>query len=135
MIEITHNPIDTQKVVALGARGINGAVVTFNGVIRGQSGGKRVRYLEYEAYAQMAQEKLEQVAQEVRERWQLEDISITHRVGRMEVGDVAVAIAVAAPHRQEAFEACHYTIDRIKEMVPIWKKEVFEDGESWVEPH
>lgn len=90
-------------------------------------------YLEYETYQQMAEAKLREIAGEIRQRWQLEDVAMVHRVGRLEVGDVAVVIAVGAPHRKEAFAACQYAIDRIKAVVPIWKKEVFEDGEVWVE--
>ncbi|MFQ5826073.1 MAG: molybdenum cofactor biosynthesis protein MoaE [Dehalococcoidia bacterium] len=135
MIVVTEKAIDPREMAAVLGKGANGAVVTFMGVIRGLSGGKRVLHLEYEAHEEMAREKLEEVAQEIQVRWQLEDFSVIHRVGRIQPGEVAVAIAVAAPHRQEAFEACRYAIDRIKEIVPVWKKEVYEDGGSWVGAH
>ena len=135
MIEVTEKAIDPRAITAVVDRDTNGAVVTFMGVIRGQSEGKRVIHLEYEAYKNMAREKLEQVVGEIRERWHLEDISMIHRVGRIPPGEVAVAISVAAPHRREAFEACSYAIDRIKEIVPVWKKEIFGDGGKWVGVH
>jgi molybdopterin synthase catalytic subunit len=135
MIVVTEKAIEPREVEAVVGKDTNGAVVTFMGTIRGHSEGKRVLYLEYEAHEEMAREKLEEVAREIRERWQLEDISVIHRVGRIQPGEVAVAIAVAAPHRQEAFAACHYAIDRIKEIVPVWKKEVYEDGGRWVGAH
>lgn len=135
MIEVTEKAIDPRAVTAVVGGDTNGAVVTFLGVIRGQSEGKRVIHLEYEAYKDMAREKLEQVVGEIRERWRLEDVSVTHRVGRIPPGEVALAVAVAAPHRREAFEACSYAIDRIKEIVPVWKKEIYGDGGKWVGVH
>lgn len=91
-----------------------------------------MKYLEYEAYPPMAVSKLEQVAREAEERWPVQAMAIQHRVGRLEIGDDAVVVAVACPHRAEAFDACRYTIDRLKEIVPIWKKEHGEAGEVWV---
>jgi molybdopterin synthase catalytic subunit len=132
-VEITEELITPEQVTAQVKRDIHGAVVTFNGVIRNDSEGKKVVSVEYEAFREMAEKKLWELLQEIRTRWGLEDVSITHRVGRLEVGETAVVIAVAAPHRKPAFEACEYAIDRLKQIVPIWKKEVFEEGESWVD--
>ena len=135
MIEVTEKAIDPREVMAVVGGDTNGAVVTFFGVIRGQSEGTKIIHLEYEAYQDMAREKLEQVVGEIRERWRLDDVSVTHRVGRIPPGEVALAVAVAAPHRREAFEACSYAIDRIKEIVPVWKKEIYGDGGKWVGAH
>lgn len=111
----------------------HGAVVTFAGVVRNHSGDKKTQYLEYDAYAAMAEKKMAQIGTEVKDRWSVEDIAILHRMGRLEIGEISVLIAVASPHRLEAIHACHYAIDRLKEIVPIWKKEVGEDGNYWVE--
>lgn len=131
-IEITTAPISTKAVAEKVKRDSYGAVVTFAGRVRDNSEGQRVLYMEYEAFQEMAQKKLSEIADEVRARWQPLDIAISHRVGRLEVGEVALAIAVASPHRKEAFDACQYAVDRIKEIVPIWKKEIREDGGVWV---
>lgn len=131
-IELTHKPISPEAVTAKVLKDKHGAVVTFLGTVRDHSEGKAVRYLEYEAYPEMAIKMLKELVDEVRQKWGIEDVAITHRLGRMDIGEVSVVIAVASPHRKEAFEACQYAIDRLKETVPIWKKEVFEDGERWV---
>jgi molybdopterin synthase catalytic subunit len=128
-IEITTAPISTEAVAEMVKRDSYGALVTFVGMVRDNSEGQRVLYMEYEAFLEMAHKKLAEVADEVRARWQPLDIAISHRVGRLEVGEVALAIAVASSHRKEAFAACQYAVDRIKEIVPIWKKEIREDGE------
>ncbi|TAK27930.1 MAG: molybdenum cofactor biosynthesis protein MoaE [Chloroflexota bacterium] len=132
MFEITERPIAVDQMIKAVEHEGNGAVVTFLGVVRAHSKGKAVRYLEYEAYAEMAVPKLSEIGQEIHQRWGLERVAIVHRVGHLEIGETAVAIAVGSPHRSEAFEACHYAIDRIKSFVPVWKKEVWEDGEVWV---
>lgn len=111
----------------------NGAVVTFCGVVRNHSNNRPTQYLVYEAYTEMAEKQMAQIGAQVKERWNIQDMGILHRVGRLEVGEISVLIAVSSPHRAEAFEACRYAIDRLKETVPIWKKEVGEDGEAWVE--
>ena len=131
MIEITPEPILPEEVISQVKKDDYGAVVTFIGMVRGYSKGERVISLEYEAYEEMAQKKLHQIANEVKDRWQL-PLAIYHRTGKLKVGEIVVVIAVAAPHRKEAFEACQYAIDRIKEIAPIWKKEVVESGELWV---
>jgi molybdopterin synthase catalytic subunit len=133
MIDIVETDIALEPLVQHVRKQSNGAVVTFLGVVRDFSRGRNVLYLEYEAYREMAVRKLQQVADEVREKWTIDDIAILHRVGHLEVGECSVAIAVGAPHRKAAFEACEYAIDRLKEIVPIWKKEVWEGGESWID--
>ena len=133
MIEITHSALDPQAITAGVMRETNGAVVTFLGVTRNSTGDREVLHLEYEAYEPMARAKLSQIAGEVRERWSIEDVAISHRLGRLEIGDISLVVAVASPHRGEAFAACQYAIDRVKHTVPIWKKEFFEGGQVWVE--
>lgn len=132
MIVITHDELDTGQVVSevghLGA----GATVTFVGTTRDNTAGRRVLFLEYEAYRPMADEQLERVADEMSDRWDLTGVAIHHRLGKLEIGEASLVVAVSSAHRREAFEACHYSIDRIKQIVPIWKKEFFEGGEVWV---
>jgi molybdopterin synthase catalytic subunit len=132
MIELRYGPLSLDECVNAVRGSKSGGIVTFAGMVRDVSEGKRVEFLEYEAYEPMALGKLEQVAREARERWPVKAIAIQHRLGRLEIGDDAVVIAVSCPHRAEAFEACRYTIDRLKEIVPIWKKEHGEGGEVWV---
>jgi molybdopterin synthase catalytic subunit len=110
-----------------------GAICTFLGVVRDNNLGREVDYLEYEAYPDMAVPAMQRIAGEIRERWDVIEVAMVHRVGRLEIGEVSVGIAISSPHRAEAFEACHYAIDRLKETVPIWKKEVWADGEEWTE--
>ncbi len=133
MLKITDEPISPDLVIDEVRRHAYGAVVSFVGIVRGHQEGRRILYLEYDAYADMAERKLKQVADEVRSRWGTAEAAIVHRTGRLEVGETIVVIAVGAPHRKEAFEACQYAIDRLKEIVPIWKKEVWEGGEAWVQ--
>jgi molybdopterin converting factor subunit 1 len=133
--QVTREPLDPQRLVNLVRRDESGAVALFYGVVRNHSQGRRVLYLEYDAYPSMALKKMRQVAEEARSRWEITDMAISHRIGRLEVGETSLLVAVSAAHRREAFEACHYAVDRIKEMVPVWKKEVWEGGESWVEGH
>ena len=132
MIEITHEPLDPEAITAKVKKDSNGAVVTFLGTTRDFNHGRRVLRLEYEAYRPMADKKLAEIVDEIRERWPIEDVAIAHRLGPLEIGDISLVVAVAAPHRKEAFAACQYSVDRIKQMVPIWKKEHFEGGEVWV---
>jgi molybdopterin converting factor subunit 1 len=135
VLRITFDPVTLDEVVRAVVQPRIGAVATFVGVVRAMSGGKEVAYLEYEAYQEMAVAKMRQIAGEARDRWpDIVDIAIVQRIGRLEVGDVAVAIAVSSGHRdQGCFEACRYAIDRLKQIVPIWKKEVGPTGEEWVE--
>jgi len=132
---VTQEPLDPQRLVNLVRRDESGALALFYGVVRNNSQGRRVLYLEYDAYPSMAVKKMRQVAEEAHSRWDITDMAIDHRIGRLEVGETSLLVAVSAPHRREAFEACHYAVDRIKEIVPVWKKEVWEGGESWVEGH
>lgn len=111
----------------------DGAVVTFAGIVRDASGGRRVTRLDYEVYSEMAEIQMRRIAEEALGRWDLGSVVILHRVGELAVGEISVIIAVAAPHRSEAFDACEFLIDTLKQTVPIWKKEYFEDGTSaWV---
>lgn len=129
---LTQHPIDEAAVAARVDRPEAGALVTFRGVVRNHSKGKDVAWLEYEVYPDMAETKLAQVIDEVTAAWPDCQVAIEHRFGRLNVGDTAVVIAVSSPHRAEAFAACARAIDRIKEIVPIWKKEVGPDGSHWV---
>ncbi|MBI4880083.1 MAG: molybdenum cofactor biosynthesis protein MoaE [Planctomycetes bacterium] len=131
MIEITTAPIDVASLLARGESAQAGALVLFLGTVRGSTRGRRVLRLEYEAFGEMARAELERVAAAARERHDITALDVVHRVGRLELGEVAVAIAVRAPHRDAAFDACRSVIDALKETVPIWKKEFFEDGAVW----
>ena len=132
MIEITHDPLNPEAVTRKVTGPGNGAVVTFLGTTRDSTSGRGVLRLEYEGYEPMAAEKLVEISAEIRERWGIENVAVAHRLGRLEIGEVSLVVAVASPHRGEAFAACQYAVDRIKQTVPIWKKEFFEDGEVWV---
>lgn len=133
MFKITRDPIQVEPLISQVKKNEHGGIVTFIGTVRNNSNGKKVLYLEYDAYPEMAEKKFEQIAAEIKSKWGIKDIAIVHRIGRMEIGEVAVAIVVGSPHRKEAFEACQYAIDTIKQIVPIWKKEVGEDGEVWID--
>ena len=112
-----------------------GGIVIFSGVVRNETGGRPVKFLEYEAHAPMAEAKMREIGDTVRARWTgVKRVAILHRVGRLQIGESSVLIAVSAAHRREAFEACTYAIDTLKRTVPVWKKEHFEDGEVWVGP-
>jgi len=111
----------------------DGALCLFAGAVRNHNAGRDVLYLEYEAYEEMALPLMDEIADEALRRWPIGDVRIVHRLGRMEIGEVSVAIAVASPHRKEAFEACRFAIDTLKSRVPIWKKEFFADGAVWVD--
>ena len=132
MIEITYDPLEPGVIAEKVMKGGNGAVVTFVGTTRNKTGDRAVMHLEYEAYRPMADTKLEQVVDEIRERWSIEDVAISHRLGKLEIGETSMVVAIASPHRKEAFESCQYAVDRVKQIVPIWKKEFFEDGGVWV---
>jgi molybdopterin synthase catalytic subunit len=132
LFEITSEELSPDEVIARLADGGVGAVIAFVGVVRGVTEGREVRYLEYEAYPEMAEEALEQIGREIRARWKtIENVAIVHRVGRLDIGETSVVIAVSAAHRGEVFDAVHYAIDRLKEIAPIWKKEVWTDGSEW----
>ena len=132
MIEVTHEPLDPEAVTRKVVKDTNGAVVTFLGTTRDNFDGKRVITLEYEAFEEMAVKKLEEIRQGLMAEFQIEDIAIAHRIGRVDIGQISLVVAVASPHRKEAFLACHEAVDRLKSTVPIWKKEIYEDGSRWV---
>ena len=133
MIRLTRDPISTAELLESVGSDRAGARVTFDGRVRNHSQGRGVRHLYYEAYPEMALRELEKLVEEAGRRWNLEGVALAHRLGRLEIGESSVCIAVSSPHRDEAFEACRFLIDTLKRTVPIWKKEYFEDGEVWVE--
>ena len=133
MCTLTETPIDVGSVVARVAGPGMGGIVTFIGAVRDNARGRDIRHLEYESYPEMAEREMEKIAIEASERWPGTRVAIAHRAGHLAIGDLAVVIVAAAPHRGEAFEACRYAIDTLKETVPIWKKEVATDGEYWVD--
>jgi molybdopterin synthase catalytic subunit len=130
---ITREKIDTQFVVDGLKRGEDGASVVFEGVVRNQTRGRKTRFLDYEAYEQMALQQMESLAAHAIEQFKIRDVAIVHRLGRLEIGETSVLIAVASAHRGPAFEACRWIIDTLKRTVPIWKKEHFEDGAVWAD--
>ena len=132
MIEIVDHKIDIQAVLESLADPAAGGIDIFIGTTRNHSGGKRVISLEYEAYLPMAIRMMERIAAEAHRRWNVLRISMVHRTGHIDIGEASIVIAVSAAHRHEAFEACRYAIDTLKREVPIWKKELFVDGGSWV---
>jgi molybdopterin synthase catalytic subunit len=135
MIHLTKNIINYQALTEQIRRSDCGAVVLFLGTVRDLTGDRLTVTLDYEAYPAMAEKKMAEIEAETRKRWPIGDIIMEHRLGHLEVGDISVAVAVSCPHRAQAFEACRYAIDRLKELVPIWKKENWADGSSeWVHP-
>ena len=133
MFRIVEGPIDVGALVGAALRPDCGAVATFVGTTRVDEGsGASVEYLEYEAYRPMADRKLQEIGAEIRDRWEVGHVAIVHRLGRVDPGEASVAIVVASPRRGPAFEASRYAIERIKEIVPIWKREVWSDGYVWV---
>ena len=129
---VTEEPLSLEAVAAEVADERAGAVATFTGTVRRQSRGREVELLEYEAYAEMAEDVMTKLAADLQSRHELCAVAIHHRVGRLEIGEASVVIAVSAPHRQAALAACKEAIDRLKETVPLWKKEVYEGGEEWI---
>lgn len=133
LFEVTPEPLDPQRLVDSVRKDAAGAVVLFYGVVRNNNLGRNVDHLEYDAYPEMATKVMRQIVEEIAARWPVTDIAIQHRTGRLEIGDTSLLVAVSSPHRREAFDACHALVDRFKEIVPIWKKEVWEGGEEWIE--
>ena len=133
MIAVTDQVIDPRAVEAAVTRPGAGALCSFQGLVRDHNIGRTVRYLEYEAYPEMAEAAMRRIAEQVAERWPEARAALVHRVGRLEIGEASVVIAVSSPHRAEAFAACRWAIDTLKTTVPVWKKEVFAGGEAWVE--
>lgn len=133
ILEITREPINITDLRTRLLGGDSGAAVIFDGVVRDNTKGRRTLYLEYEGYTEMALKTMAQISREVREKWAINRLGVIHRLGRIEISESSIVIIVTSAHRKIAFEACHYAIDRLKKIVPIWKKEFFEDGEVWVE--
>ncbi len=135
MIRLTHETIDYHALSEQVRRDHCGGIVVFLGTVRDLTGERVTVALDYEAYAGMAEKKMAEIEEDTRRRWPVGDIALVHRLGRLQVGDISVAVAVSCPHRAEAFEACRHAIDRLKELVPIWKKENWADGSTeWVHP-
>lgn len=135
MVSLTHQPIDFATLTESVRCNGSGAVCLFLGTVRDLTGDDVTAFLEYEAYPPMAEKKLAEIEAEIRQRWPIGDIAIIHRLGRLAVGEVSVAVAVSTPHRAEAFDACRYAIDTLKEVVPIWKKDISSDGAAeWSDP-
>jgi molybdopterin synthase catalytic subunit len=132
---LTRDTIDHHALTEQVRRAGSGAVVTFLGTVRDLTGDRTTVALDYEAYPGMAEKKMAEIERDTRGRWPVGDMMMIHRLGRLDVGDVSVAVAVSCPHRNQAFEACRHAIDRLKELVPIWKKEHWADGGTeWVHP-
>jgi molybdopterin synthase catalytic subunit len=133
VFQLTREPIITAHISQSLQSGEDGAIVIFEGIVRNHARDKAVRFLEYEAYESMALNKLEEVGTLTKSKYDIRDIAIVHRLGHMEVGECSTLIVIASAHRGPAFEACRFAIDTIKQIVPIWKKEFYEDGEVWIE--
>ncbi len=129
---VTEEEIDADRVVGLVGSDQDGAVVVFHGVTRDHNEGRSVLYLEYEAYSPMAEDVMLQIIGEMKEKWEIGEVAVCHRAGRVDIGETSMVLAVSAAHRRPAFESALYFIDRLKEVVPIWKKEYFEGGEVWI---
>jgi molybdopterin converting factor subunit 1 len=129
---VTEDVIDPRAVSDAVADPGAGAIITFVGTVRNTARGRDVLYLDYEAYPAAAEKMLTRIGDEIAERWGIDRVAITHRIGRLQIGEASVAIVVSSPHRNEAFEACHYAIERIKQIVPVWKKEYYAGGDFWV---
>jgi molybdopterin synthase catalytic subunit len=135
MVRLTHEPIDYHNLTEQVRRPNCGGVVTFLGTVRDLTDGRVTAAIDYEAYPAMAEKKMAEIERETRDRWRIGDMMMVHRLGHLDIGEVSVAVAVSCAHRAQAFEACRYAIDRLKEIVPIWKKENWADGTSeWVHP-
>jgi molybdopterin synthase catalytic subunit len=132
MFKIVDEPIDATRLGELVRTEADGAVCIFLGVARKFSRGREVVHLEYEAYPEMAEKKMAEIGEEIRAKFGVERVAILHRTGVLKIGEASVGIAIATPHRGESFAACQYAIDRLKQVVPIWKKEVWSNGEQWI---
>jgi molybdopterin synthase catalytic subunit len=132
-LELVREAIDTAALVRHVRAEQDGAIVAFDGFVRNQSHGRMTRYLEYEAYEPMALGKMKEIAAQIHQQYRIHRVAMAHRLGRLEIGETSVFIAVSAPHRGAAFDACRYAIDTLKKTVPIWKKEYFADGAVWAD--
>jgi molybdopterin synthase catalytic subunit len=139
LLAIGSEPLDLELITAAleasaGAdAGRDGAIVTFLGLVRNHNGGRAVRHLEYEAYEPLAVKAFERIAAEIGARWRDTQLALHHRIGRLEIGEASIAIAARSPHRANAFAACRYAIERVKQIAPIWKREFFDGGDVWIE--
>ena len=134
-VKILNEPLDIAHCIGNAADAECGGIATFTGIVRNKTDEQKVVRLEYECYESMALKELKKIAEEAIRLWKVQNVVIHHRTGILSVGEIAVVIAVGAPHRDAAFDACRYTIDTLKKTVPIWKKEIFENGEVWVSAH
>jgi len=132
-VAVTSAPLDSEGLVAAVDKKGDGAVVTFAGLVRDHNQGRQVRFLEYEAYEPLALRALQRIVDEARELWPGARVAVHHRLGRLEIGEASIVIAAASAHRADAFAACRYTIERVKQIVPIWKREHFDGGDVWLE--
>ena len=133
MYDLVQAPIQTEVLARHVRAALDGAIVTFAGFVRNESHGRHTSYLEYEAYNSMALQKIREIGQQLHEKFAIHRVAIVHRLGRLEIGETSVFIAVSAPHRGPAFDACRFAIDTLKRTVPIWKKEYFADGAVWAD--
>lgn len=133
MIRMVESRIERDQIVNRVAAPESGAIVTFDGTVRNEARGKEVTHLSYEAYPAMAIREMEKIRARAMRQWPITEMTIVHRLGRLEIGETSVFIAVSSAHRSDAFEACRFAIDTLKSTVPIWKKEYYQDGECWIE--
>lgn len=132
IVKVTDKIINEKETTAAVKNNESGAVITFLGTARRSSRGREVIYLEYDAYPEMAEKKMNEIISELIDKYEVKDAAFIHRIGKIELGETIVIIAVSAPHSKEAFEATRYAVKRLKSIVPIWKKEVWADGEEWI---
>ena len=132
LFEITESRLSLDAVARAVGQNTSGAIASFLGVVREFARGRQVDHLEYDAYPEMAVAKMREIGDEIRARWPVDRIAMVHRIGRLTVGEASVVIAIASPHRREALQACTYAIERLKEIVPVWKKETWADGSEWI---
>ncbi len=133
LYELVQSAIDPAALARHVRAGQDGAIVTFDGFVRHESHGRATKYLEYEAYEPMARAKMREIGSQIHERFAIHRVAMVHRLGRLDIGETSVFIAVSAPHRAAAFDACQFAIDTLKRTVPIWKKEYFQDGAIWAD--
>ncbi len=132
MVHLTHDPITADPLVSEVSRNTSGAVALFVGIAREFTQGRRVIHLQYEAYPEMALKKMGEIEEEIRGKWEVDGVAIVHRLGVLKMGEASIIVAISAPHRRAALAACELAIERVKEVVPVWKKEFFQDGARWV---
>jgi molybdopterin synthase catalytic subunit len=133
LYKITDEKIKPDALYDIVLADSNGAVASFAGVVRDNTGGRRTAYLEYDVYEEMAEKEMRAIGEAVKSKWEVDSVAMLHGRGRMEIGDISILIAISSPHRKASLEACHFAIDQLKESVPIWKKEVWTDGETWIQ--